>query len=39
MKNKEWAKVARLYNGPRYAANAYDTKMQNEYNNLKRRSG
>lgn len=30
-KNKDWATFAHLYNGPGYAANAYDTKMAAAY--------
>ncbi len=30
-KNKKWATFARLYNGPDYARNAYDTKMAAAY--------
>lgn len=33
---KEWATFARLYNGPDYAKNNYDTKMDNEYKALVR---
>jgi hypothetical protein len=32
---KEWAKFAKGYNGPEYAANAYDTKLENAYNSFK----
>lgn len=32
---KDWAKVARLYNGPSYAENFYDTKLQAAYNTFK----
>jgi hypothetical protein len=33
---KDWATFARLYNGPDYAKNNYDTKMKNEYDRLVR---
>lgn len=36
--DKDWARFARLYNGPEYAKNNYDTKMENEYKALTRRS-
>jgi hypothetical protein len=31
LKNKDWAKFARGYNGPGYAKNAYDTKLAAAY--------
>jgi len=31
IQNKDWAKVARIYNGPAYAQNDYDTKLQAAY--------
>ncbi len=31
LKKKEWAAVAKLYNGPNYAKNEYDIKLQNAY--------
>jgi hypothetical protein len=31
MKNKDWAKIARLYNGPNYKKNNYDQKMKDNY--------
>jgi hypothetical protein len=31
LKNKEWAKFARLYNGPDYAANNYDVELKKAY--------
>ena len=34
LKAKRWATFASLYNGPDYAANAYDTKMQTQYDVL-----
>jgi hypothetical protein len=34
MKEKNWNKIAELYNGPDYAKNKYHTKMKNEYNKL-----
>ena len=34
--NKDWARFARLYNGPGYAKNNYDTKMDTEYQALVR---
>lgn len=30
--DKKWAKFAKAYNGPDYAKNNYDTRMQNAYN-------
>jgi len=36
MKNKEWRKIARTYNGPAYAKNAYHTKMKAAYEKLKK---
>lgn len=36
MKNKNWEKVARLYNGPKYKENNYDKKMETNYNKLKK---
>jgi hypothetical protein len=35
LKNKDWATFAAGYNGSGYAANQYDTKMANAYNQLK----
>ena len=32
---KNWKRFAYYYNGPSYAANAYDTKLQQAYNKLK----
>lgn len=34
MKEKNWNKIAELYNGPDYSKNKYHTKMKNEYNKL-----
>lgn len=34
MKDKNWNKIAELYNGPDYAINKYHTKMKNEYEKL-----
>ena len=34
LKDKKWATFASLYNGPNYAANDYDTKMQTQYDEL-----
>lgn len=31
--NKAWATFARIFNGPNYAANQYDTKLANQYAN------
>lgn len=31
MKTRNWASVARIYNGPRYAENSYDTKLKNSF--------
>lgn len=31
LRNKDWAGFARRYNGPAYAQNAYDTKLQKAY--------
>jgi N-acetylmuramidase len=36
LKNKKWATFASLYNGPTYADNDYDTKMQTTYDELQR---
>ena len=36
MKNKEWRKIARKYNGPDYAKNDYHTKMKAAYEKLKK---
>jgi len=35
LKAKDWAKFAKLYNGPEYAKNNYDTKLQEAYNSFK----
>ena len=35
LKKKDWAKFARGYNGPDYAANKYDTKLEDAYNKFK----
>lgn len=32
LRNKNWAEFAKKYNGPGYAANQYDVKLQNAYN-------
>ncbi|WP_162555843.1 LysM peptidoglycan-binding domain-containing protein [Reichenbachiella versicolor] len=37
MKEKDFAKFAKLYNGPDYKVNKYDTKMENLYNKLKKK--
>lgn len=34
MKNKNWNKIAELYNGSDYAINKYHIKMKNEYEKL-----
>lgn len=34
MKNKNWAKIAELYNGPDYAVKKYHINMDKEYNKL-----
>jgi hypothetical protein len=34
LRNRNWATFARLYNGPNYRDNDYDTKMQTEYERL-----
>ncbi len=31
LRDKDWEKVARIYNGPGFAANQYDTKLRNAY--------
>lgn len=36
LRNKQWAKFARAYNGPNYAKNKYDTKMATAYNKYSR---
>lgn len=36
LKDLDWAGFAKKYNGPSYAKNAYDQKLQNAYNNFKR---
>lgn len=36
LRKKDWAKFARGYNGPSYAARGYHTKMQNAYNKFKK---
>lgn len=36
LKGHDWAKFARLYNGPDYAKNAYDTKMKTAYETRKK---
>ncbi len=36
LRDKEWAKFARAYNGPGYKINAYDLKMLNAYELIKR---
>jgi hypothetical protein len=35
LRNKNWAKFALHYNGPRYAENNYDVKLQTAYQKLK----
>lgn len=35
LKNKDWAKFAKLYNGPDYLKNKYDTKLAEAYASLK----
>jgi hypothetical protein len=35
LRNRQWATFARIYNGPGYAQNAYDTKMANAYSRWK----
>ena len=37
LRAKQWAAFARIYNGPGYAANAYDQKMANAYARWKAR--
>ena len=32
LSNKDWATVAKLYNGSGYAENQYDIKLKNAYN-------
>ncbi|WP_150539442.1 N-acetylmuramidase family protein, partial [Actinobacillus vicugnae] len=32
MKSKDWARIARIYNGPDYSKNQYDIKMKSAYN-------
>lgn len=34
LQQQDWAKVARLYNGPAYATNSYDTKLETTYNSM-----
>ena len=34
LKRLDWALFARLYNGPKYELNDYDTKLQNAYNKV-----
>jgi hypothetical protein len=34
LQNKQWATVAKLYNGPDYAINKYDVKMAQAYNSF-----
>jgi hypothetical protein len=38
LKKKEWAKFAKGYNGPKFAANAYHTKLENAYNTFAKQS-
>ena len=35
LKNKNWSGFAKLYNGPGYASNSYDKKLQQNYNKYK----
>jgi hypothetical protein len=35
LQNKDWAGFAKCYNGPDYAQNQYDIKLQNAYNKFK----
>lgn len=35
LKERDWATFARLYNGPAYAKNRYDQKLDHAYNKLK----
>ena len=37
LKNKDWAKIARVYNGPQYAKNNYDVDLSKLYNKCKAR--
>ena len=37
LQKREWATFARIYNGPKYADNAYDTKMADAYAALTKR--
>lgn len=32
MRDKNWAMIAEIYNGPDYRSGSYDTKMKNAYN-------
>jgi hypothetical protein len=34
--NKDWTTFAKIYNGPKYKENAYDTKMKHNYEKLMR---
>ncbi|MFK7089054.1 N-acetylmuramidase family protein [Chromobacterium violaceum] len=36
LKEKKWDRAARLYNGPHYKDNNYDTKLENQYKALKK---
>lgn len=36
LRNKDWAGFARRYNGPAYAENKYDQKLEAAYNKYKR---
>lgn len=36
LKNKDWAGFAKRYNGPAYAENKYDQKLESAYNKYKR---
>ncbi len=36
LRDKRWADFARLYNGPEFAANAYDTKLAKAYEKAKK---
>lgn len=37
VQEKDWANIARIYNGPDYKTNAYDTKLEQAYKDIKKK--
>lgn len=36
LKNKNWAAIAKVYNGPKYKINKYDTELEAHYDYFKK---